>query len=69
MSNKKSHRSHFEEYRLSKNVCNEVSFLNTPIQWLMEASGQKWLEIAQTMKGTTYIGVLSYTDINSFIIK
>ena len=42
------YRFHLGEYRLSQNVGNEVSFLNTLKQRLMEASDHRWLEIVQT---------------------
>ena len=42
------YRFHLGEYWLSLNVGNEVSFLNTLKQRVMEASDLRWLEIVQT---------------------
>ena len=42
------YRFHLGEYWLSQNVGNEVSFLNTLKQPLMEASDLRWFEIVQT---------------------
>ena len=64
------YRFHLGEYWLSQNVGNEVSFLNTLKQRLMEASDLRWLEIVQTreryhiyrnFKPCRYLNVINFT--------